>query len=298
MTETLPVTTLTSDDGTHLAVHDLGGSGPPLLLAHATGFQARAYGPLARAIAGRFHVLAFDARGHGESGDPPSLAFDPKDFARDVLAVVDALALETPAAFGHSSGATALVLAEQARHGTFSSLYCFEPIILPLNDPPPHDAENPLSRAARNRRHTFSSLEAAYENYASKPPLDMLAPDALWAYVESAFEPGPRGTVQLRCRGEHEALMYAHGLTHDAFPHLGKVACPVTFACGEVTDAIGVSILAQLATRTPQARVEVLSGLGHFGPLEDPASVAASLLRATCESTEPEPARARPHAPS
>lgn len=294
MTETTSATFVASN-GAPLAVHDLGGTGRPLLVAHATGFHGRAYAPFAASLSDRFHVLAYDARGHGESGVPvpgcpgdvAGTGYSPADFAADVLAVVDALDLESAAAFGHSAGATSLLLAEEARPGTFSFLYCFEPIIAATDDLPPPNPDNRLSVGARARRETFSSLQAAYDNYASKPPLDVLSAAALWAYVEHGFAPQPDGTVRLRCRGDDEASMYAQGLTHDAYRRLSKVTCPVVLACGETTDAVGHDVLDLLAQRLPRVSQEVLRGLGHFGPLEDPDAVAASVVRAMEQWPEP-----------
>ena len=59
-----------STDGVHLAVHDLGGAGRPLLVSHATGFHGRCYLPMAGALAGRFHSIGFDYRGHGDTPRP------------------------------------------------------------------------------------------------------------------------------------------------------------------------------------------------------------------------------------
>jgi pimeloyl-ACP methyl ester carboxylesterase len=39
-------------------------------------------------------------------------------------------------------------------------------------------------------------------------------------------------------------------------------------------------MVAAQAERLPQARLEELPGLGHFGPLQDPAAVAESIIRA------------------
>ena len=105
-------------------------------------------------------------------------------------------------------------------------------------------------------------------------------PDALRAYVDFGFEELDDGTVRLRCRREHEALIYEHGGSHGAYAGLGTVRCPVTLACGAATDTFGPAVLAQLAERLPDARIEVFDDLGHFGPLEDPDEVAASVMRA------------------
>ena len=40
MPDAMPIELIDSTDGVRLAVHDLGGDGPPLLLAHATGMRA------------------------------------------------------------------------------------------------------------------------------------------------------------------------------------------------------------------------------------------------------------------
>ena len=48
----VPPTRATTPDGVTVALHDLGGDGPPALLVHATGFHGRALGPLAREVSG------------------------------------------------------------------------------------------------------------------------------------------------------------------------------------------------------------------------------------------------------
>ena len=58
--------------GTTVAVHDLGGNGEPLLICHTTGFCGWAYQPLATALVGRHHVFAVDLRGHGDSPHRPT----------------------------------------------------------------------------------------------------------------------------------------------------------------------------------------------------------------------------------
>jgi pimeloyl-ACP methyl ester carboxylesterase len=277
----MPERNVTTSDGVTIAVHDLGGAGHrPLLIAHATGFHGRAYSPVARRLADRWHCIALDQRGHGDSGLPPALDFDWHGFARDVLAVVDGLSLERPLAVGHSCGGAALLLAEQARPGTFEAMYCFEPIAYPGDDSPAAGPDAPMVARARRRREVFPSRQQAIDHYGSKPPLDVLDPDALKAYVDDGFEDLPDGAVRLCCRGDSEARVYARAFSHDAFSHLSEVACPVTLACGAKTDSINEEFLQLFAARLPRSRVEVLDGLSHLGPLEDPQAVARSVMRA------------------
>ena len=272
--------TLRADDGADIAAHELGGRGVDLLLAHATGFHGHTWMPLARHLEQRARCVAFDERGHGNSGVAADESFDWRRLAADALVVVDGLALSRPLGVGHSCGATLLLLAEEARPGTFSSLYCFEPIMAPRDDPAPPDEPVPMADRARRRRETFPSRSAALEHLAQRPPLSFLHPEALRAYVEHGFDDMDDGTVRLKCRAEHEARVYEQGLSHDAFSRLDRVRCPVTLACGEHTETVRPRLLEQQAARLHDARIDVLSGLGHLAPLEDPAAVASSIRAA------------------
>jgi pimeloyl-ACP methyl ester carboxylesterase len=250
------------------------------MLVHATGFHGRVLSPLARSLSGHFHCVAPDLRGQGESESPTDLDFNWEGFGADVLTALDALGLEGLVGVGHSCGGAALLLAEQARPGTFSSLYCFEPVVFPSEKPPSPDLSEPLARGARQRREIFSSRAEAYANYASKPPLETFDADVLAAYVEFGFEDLPDGTVRLRCRGENEARIYENGFRHCAFSRLGLIECPVVLACGGESYDFTPGAMGLLAERLPNGRVEVLAGLGHFGPLEQPGAVAESVIRA------------------
>ncbi len=274
--------TFASSDGIDVAAWDLGGDGPPVLLAHATGFHGKVWEPLAAHLQG-LHRYSFDERGHGDSLAPPDFPFDWTGFADDAVAVLDGFGLDRPYGVGHSAGGAALLLAEAARPGTFRALYVFEPVVMPFDgQPAPHD--NPLSEGALRRREVFPSRDEAYANFASKLPFSVLAPAALRAYVDHGFADTDDGQVRLKCRPADESQMYRMGSAHDAYSKFPEIQCPVVVACGETSEAFGPALIELQAARLPHARTEVLPGLGHFGPLQDPAAVAGSILKAFAEA--------------
>lgn len=277
-----------STDGVTVALHDLGGDGPPLLLAHATGFHGRVWEPVAAHLPD-FHCFAPDLRGHGDSVIPPGLAFEWSGFASDILAIVEAMGWTDLGAAGHSKGGAALLLAEQRRPGTFRSLYLFEPIVFPPFDGPV-PVSNPLADGARRRRDRFDSYDAAYANFASKPPLDALHPAALRAYVDGGFAQQADGTVVLKCRPETEAEVYTMGSQHDAYVHLADVRCPVTVAAGVEIPFSPSSFAPPIVSALPHGRLERHDDLGHFGPLEDPATIARA-IRTTMSDPIGDPGR-------
>lgn len=267
-----------SPDGLRIAYTDLGGTGAPVLFAHATGFHGHVWRPVAGHLVDRFRCVVFDERGHGDT--PPSEDGQSwHGFATDALAVVDAAGLDRPFGVGHSAGGAALLLAELARPGTFRAIWCFEPIIPPVvGQMPPASRANPLAEGARRRREVFDSVDAAYDNYAGKPPFSALDPDALRAYVDFGFTEQPDGTVRLKCRGEVEAATYEMAAQHGAVERLHEVRCPVVLASGGRTDTpFGPDLMASMVERLVDGRAEPFPSLGHFGPLQDPAAIAASI---------------------
>lgn len=97
-----------STDDVRLAVHDLGGEGAELLLAHATGFHGRVWQPMADTLATRYHSWALDYRAHGDSSPPAHGAFSWGGFGHDTAAVADALGLHGVGGVGHSMGGAAV----------------------------------------------------------------------------------------------------------------------------------------------------------------------------------------------
>src|SRR5262245_26668024 len=209
---------VSSTDGVHVAVHNFGGDGPTVLFSHATGLLGMLYLPLARELAG-YHGVALDYRGHGDATAPADGAFAWIGMRDDALAVLDTLDLTDLYGFGHSMGGAVLLMTELARPGTFRALALYEPIVFPP-DRVEMDGPAEIVAGARRRRPEFPSRDAAYENFSSKPPLNVLAPEVLRLYVDYGFKNTPDGTVRLKCEPENEARTFENNTSFDTYSHL------------------------------------------------------------------------------
>jgi pimeloyl-ACP methyl ester carboxylesterase len=174
-------------------------------------------------------------------------------------------------------GGAALVMAAARRPGVLRSLWLFEPIVPPPGALLSGDGPNPMADAARRRRPTFDSLQAALDNYASKPPLDRLHPDALREYVEGGFAPQADGTVTLRCRPEWEAATFDGARHSGAWSLLPEVTIPVVVACGAAEPFGPANFAAPVAEALPRGTLAAHPELGHFGPLEAPEAMASEV---------------------
>lgn len=272
---------LASTDGVSLALHDLSGHGPPLFFSHATGFHGRCYAPLARALAHEFHSWAVDYRGHGASTRPDGWeghGLDWRGCGDDAVLAASAVASEGGiVGVGHSMGGAALIMAAHRRPDLFSRLVLFEPIAYP----PPHQRidpeEFPLVVGARRRRRRFESYQAAYDNFASKPPLSMFHHDVLHAYVEHGFAPvhdADGDDVVLCCTPEFEAATFGGSMTNGAWELLPEVETPVLVLAGRIEDDQPARFSAAVADALPNGRFVSLPHMTHFGPFTHLAELA------------------------
>lgn len=246
-----------------------------VLFCHPTGFHGMVWAPVAAQLADVAHCWALDFRGHGDSETPAPASLGWNHMADDVLAVIDELGAERLYGVGHSMGGAALILTELARPGTWEGLWLYEPIIFPPFEGP-RPSGHPMAEAARRRKALFPNRETALFNYASKPPLGALHPDALEAYVSYGFRDLPDGTVELKCTPETEAKVFENGMGLDAFRHLDRVACPVT-VCASGDGAPPAMVGPLVAEALPHGHSERFLQLSHFGPMEDPGAIAASI---------------------
>lgn len=101
-------------DGLYYEIHGADDA-PPLILSSGLGGSAGYWKPNIPALAEQYRVIAYDHRGTGRSDRvlPDVVTVD--DLANDILALMDALAIERASLIGHAAGGVAgLALANKA----------------------------------------------------------------------------------------------------------------------------------------------------------------------------------------
>lgn len=145
---------------------------PPLVIVHGLRDHSHSFDELARGLVDRFHVLALDLRGHGDSETTPYYHFG--HFVLDLHNLVRALRLERPVIVGHSMGGE--VVATYA--GCFPSVPSALVIIEGLGPPPVSMAEEVawtvdgfrrIDQALTGQRG-IDDLEAAYRRMHERNP--------------------------------------------------------------------------------------------------------------------------------
>ena len=202
-------------DGATIAALDWGGDGEPLLFLHPNGFSAGFFDPLARRLRDRFRPIGVDLRGHGATDprdDPEWYRYDL--MAADVGAVLDALGVDEFVALGESLGGGVAIFLDRLRAPAMRRVMLCEAIAFDLPGDATRAAEadvgghkNFMAEIARKRRPVWKDRATVRASYGSRPPLDVLAPESLDAYVRWGFRrparrPGRAG-LPARDRGGH-----------------------------------------------------------------------------------------------
>lgn len=236
-----------TNDGLSIAALDWGGPGVPVLLLHPAGFCAGVFDPLAQRLRTRCRPIAVDLRGHGATTVP---SHPPNDYAfarmaTDVLAVLDHLEIDDAVCFGESLGGGVCVLVDEQRPGVLRRLLLCEAIAFAPDARSPAgltlaDASRVMSDTARRRRAVWPHRDAVRSSYGARPALEMLAPEALEAFLRWGFVDRADGQVELACPPDAEAATFEAGL-HElgaprAWQHLDALSAVATVVVGTASD--------------------------------------------------------------
>ena len=262
------------------------GDGPTVLMVHATGFHARCWDGVIRALGGR-RILALDMRGHGRSEKKPP--YDWRQFGIDLAAFADALELDDAVGVGHSMGGHCLVQAAAAHPDRFSRLVLVDPVIL---DPQSYGSlpsfasaeDHPVSK----RRDRWPSAEVMIERFKDRHPFSLWDPDVLADYCRHGLNPAPDGDgFVLGCPPLVEAAIYLGSAGRDIAHLFAEVAQPTAvLRARRKAERDGAMDFSQsptwegLAAALPNGRDVYLPQLTHFIPMQRPDLVAAHIRAA------------------
>jgi pimeloyl-ACP methyl ester carboxylesterase len=269
-----------------------GSGGPPIVLAHATGFHARCWDQVVAKLGDR-RVIAIDQRGHGRSDKPTRVRW--QEFGRDLAELARRLDLHDVVGVGHSAGGHAMVDAAALEPTRFRRLVLIDPTILApehyaARHSPDDGAWVPVAGtphpAAKRRRH-FTSIDEMIERLREKPSFAGFTPAVLrdyctWGLVPCVDPPG----FELACPPEVEGAIYSAALGNPGVhEHVRAITIPVTVirameprSPSDLADFRYSPTWPELASRFPHARDVHRPDRTHFMPMEDPALIARDVL--------------------
>ena len=259
-------------DGLQLHYLDWGNpAGPPLVCVHGYTSSADAFNGFARHFRDRFHIVALDVRGHGESQWSPDGAYTYRDQAGDLAAFVDQLGLGQFILLGTSMGGI-IAMTYAMEHGQRLRA-------LVLNDigPEVEQGSQRITAMVGGRPDEFASLEdavayrreispiVAARNAADQRELALgvlrRLPNGQWGWkMDPAY---------IRQRVERGAPVRPN-----LWPTLARLACPALAVWGTESDVLSEAQARRMVETLPTGELLSIPGVGHAPSLVEPASLA------------------------
>ena len=234
---------------------------PALLLLHQSPSTSAMYIPLMARLADRFHLVAPDTPGFGNSDSLPGevAAVSIADYAGAMHALVETLGLAPCYLFGHHTGAAIAVQLAHDFPGTARAMALSGPPLLSeeLQQALPARAA-PIPLAADG-----SHLQAMWQRLREKDP--DAAPELLQRELHSAFS----------CGAAYQAS-YRAVCRQDFAGQLPGIGCPVLVYAGDADPLYGA--VAPTAGLLPRGVATTLPGGGRTYVCERQADIIAARL--------------------
>jgi pimeloyl-ACP methyl ester carboxylesterase len=257
-----------SVNGLRLHALEAGRENPrTILFLHGGAAHAHWFDRVMPAFVPRYHAVALDQRGHGESEWPLPAAYGTGDFVSDLEGVLDALGWDRTVLVGHSMGGHNALGFATAHPDRLRALVVGDsrPAI------PPERLDHMRERGGRApRRHaTAEAAVAAFrliprETVADPALLAHLARVGLveregaWVY---RFDPACNGTRRPR----------------DLWPLLGRVTTPTLLIRGAWSPIMPAETAERMRAAMPHASVVEIPEAHHHVTLDQPAAFVAAV---------------------
>ncbi len=255
-------------NGLTLNCLDYGGEGkPPLLMVHGGSAHAHWWDFVAPHFSGRFHALALDMRGHGESEWAPQWAYGTRHYVADLENLIDTWGLGAPVLVGHSMGGHT-VLAYATRHP--EKLRAMAAIDSPTGYS--KMAVDFLRGVAARPSRRFASLEEAVEKFSMLPRETLAKKDILDHVARHTFKQDQDG-AWIHKMDRRTMIRDPIDLWHE----LANITCPALIVKVVRSPVLDREIARKVVAMMPRGRLAEIDDSYHHVTFDNPAALVAAL---------------------
>jgi esterase len=246
--------------GLRLHYLDWGNAGaPPLVLLHGIDRLAHTFDHVAPRFTGRYHVIAMDLRGHGDSGWDPQGRYLVEDHAGDLERLVRTLGLRNVTLWGNSTGGrVAQVFAGQ--HPELVAAVIAEDV----GPERPRSIADAYARRVKQEENGWASQEellAQMRSAAQPLPDGVLEP-----YVRYGTKRRDDGRVVWK----RDPNLVKGFVETELWRYVRAIKSPLLYVLGGRSTIVPAATQEELKKVLPQVRIVTMPGLGHYPSDEQP----------------------------
>ncbi|MEX0785964.1 MAG: alpha/beta hydrolase [Dehalococcoidia bacterium] len=242
---------------------------PPMVLLHGLSSTCRIWDAVARAFQDRYHILAPDQRGHGETSWPEAADYTTDDYVADLEALVDGWGLDRFALVGLSMGGMNAI-AYAARHPDRVTH------VVPIDIPP---------KIAREKRPSLEIEKHISEH--GHPIVDTHDAQLMLVRLSNKTTPEPALRHRLshllkqlpdgKWQYKHDPRVSYYWEPSDLWEELPNVQAPVLIVRGGKSEVVRDTTAERMLAEFPNAELVTIEPSGHTVPEDAPEEFIAAL---------------------
>ena len=244
---------------------------PAIVLVHGSRLHAHVWSDFTRRFGDRYHIVAVDQRGHGESGWCTEEQYQLEELYRDLRAHIEARGLSRYTLIGHSLGGRVSMLYASRHQDELERLVLVD--ITPGRPPAPEARER---MGGKQQRDFESEDEAiAYLGRAmSRAPRHL---------VEESVRHGTRRNDAGRFVWKYDPNLFSRRVALppglDLWRVVSEIRTPTLLQYGSESDVVNDELANRLRETMPHCTVERVEGAGHGLFTDRPDAFAESVER-------------------
>jgi pimeloyl-ACP methyl ester carboxylesterase len=246
--------------GMKLHYLDWGNPGaPPLVLLHGIDRIAHTFDHIAPHFTSRYHVIALDLRGHGDSSWDPQARYLVEDHVGDLEGLVQALGLRDHTLWGNSTGGR-IVQVFAGLHPDLVAAVIAEDV----GPERPRSIADAYARRVKQDENGWSSTEellAQMRGAAQPLPAAVLEP-----YVRYGTKQRDDGRVIWK----RDPDLVKGFVETELWGYVRDIKAPILYVLGGRSTIVPPATQEELKKVLPQVRVVTMTGLGHYPSDEQP----------------------------
>jgi esterase len=260
-----PADKFVTSNGLRIHYVDWGNPGaPPLILIHGLDRVARTFDHVATHFTSRFHVIAIDMRGHGDSSWDPAGRYLVEDHVGDLEALVRQLGLRNITLWGNSTGGR-VVQVFAGMHPELVSRVISEDV----GPERPRQISDSYSKRVAQEEAGWASEEellAQLRKSSSGTSDAVLVP-----YVRY----GTKRRADGRIVWKRDPKLVNGFVPTDLWRFVREIKAPALYVIGGRSTIVPQATQDELKKVLPQVQIVTMPGLGHYPSDEKPAEFLA-----------------------
>jgi pimeloyl-ACP methyl ester carboxylesterase len=238
----------------------------PIVLIHGLCGNAHYWDFFARNVAGQYHLLAIDQRGHGDSSWAES--YGPKDYVLDLETFVDSLKLTEFVIIGHSMGGINAIIYAAQHPDQVSAL-----VIVDIG---PEIAAAGVERMERERASEPEAFSSEAEAISYMRKLEPRQPDD---FIRHQTKYALRQDEKGRLAFKYDKKLRDTELRSPIWlwEHVSQIICPALLIHGAESDMLAAEVAQAMAGSLAFGSVIDVEGTGHSVPGDNPEAFEAAV---------------------